>query len=196
MKSLIIATHNKNKTVEFAQMGHGVFTVSDLHDLGCVEEIPETGSTLEENALQKARFVHAHYQVNCLADDTGLEINALDGAPGVYSARFAGDDKNSIKNIQKVLQLMAGRLDRKARFRTVVALIVDGQEYLFEGIVDGEILEQPVGEGGFGYDAIFKPDGFSQSFAQMSLAEKNTVSHRSRAFEKFVHFVNNHYRHV
>ncbi len=196
MKSLIIATHNKNKTIEFIQMGGDVFNISDLHDIGCEGEIPETGSTLEENALQKACFVHLNYGVNCLADDTGLEINALDGAPGVYSARFAGEEKSSVKNIQKVLELMRGQTDRRARFRTVIALIVDGEEHLFEGVVEGEILEHPQGTGGFGYDAIFKPIGCDQSFAEMALADKNKISHRGRAFDKFVQFVHNQYRHV
>ncbi|MBP8791061.1 MAG: RdgB/HAM1 family non-canonical purine NTP pyrophosphatase [Breznakibacter sp.] len=196
MKSLIIATHNKNKTIEFIQMGGDVFNISDLHDIGCEGEIPETGATLEENALQKASFVHLNYGVNCLADDTGLEINALDGAPGVYSARFAGEEKSSVNNIQKVLELMRGHTDRRASFRTVIALIVDGEEYLFEGVVEGEILEHPQGTGGFGYDAIFKPVGYDHSFAEMALSDKNKISHRRRAFDKFVQFVNNQYRHV
>ena len=195
MQRLIIATHNRNKTIEFRQMADGVFQIADLHDIGCVDEVPETGATLEENALQKANYVHLHYGVNCLADDTGLEIEALNGAPGVFSARFAGGEKNSMKNIEKVLNLLAGQSNRKARFRTVIALIMDGKQYLFEGIVNGEILLHPVGEGGFGYDAIFCPDGHTLSFAEMALPNKNRISHRAMAFDKFRLFVHNQPHH-
>ncbi len=195
MKDLLVATHNKHKTIEFKQMANGVFNIIDLYDAGCQDEIPETGATLEENALQKAKFVHDNFGFNCLADDTGLEIEALDGAPGVYSARFAGVEKDAAKNIQKVLSLMTGVNNRRARFRTVIALYFEGQEFLFEGIVTGEILEQPAGTGGFGYDAIFQPDGYSESFAQMSLPQKNKISHRARAFKKFSQFIHNQPHH-
>lgn len=189
MIDLIVATHNKNKTHEFAHMSEGIFKIHDLHDIQLTVEIPETGTTLEENALLKARFVHSHYGYNCLSDDTGLEIDCLGGAPGVMSARFAGEEKNSTNNIRKVLDLMQNETNRKARFRTVIALIINNKEYFFEGVVEGEILCSPAGEEGFGYDPIFKPDGYNQSFAQMDLDDKNKISHRARAFQKFVDFI-------
>lgn len=196
MESLIIATHNINKTREFAQMAGCFFDVKDLHDIGCVEEIPETGATLKANARLKADFVSRTFGCNCLADDTGLEIDALDGAPGVFSARFAGEAKDASQNIRKVLEMMEGQKNRKARFRTVIALIWDGQEHCFEGIVEGEILSEPIGTGGFGYDAIFRPAGSPFSFAQMEASEKNVISHRAKAFQQFIQFINNQFRHV
>ena len=186
MKSLIIATHNKNKTIEFVQMGGDVFNISDLHDIGCEGEIPETGATLEENALQKASFVHLNYGANCLADDTGLEINALDGAPGVYSARYAGEERSSGKNMSLLLENMYERKNRKARFRTVISLVIEGRELQFEGIVDGQILYERRGTTGFGYDPIFIPESNDRTFAEMTLAEKKALSHRGQAIKKMI----------
>jgi XTP/dITP diphosphohydrolase len=189
MITIIVATHNKNKTNEFREMIAGKYVIKDLHDLGFADEIPETGATLEENALLKALFLNGKLGENCLADDTGLEIECLDGAPGVFSARFAGEDKDPAKNIEKVLALMKGCDNRRARFRTVIALIFNGMPYQFEGVVEGRILEEPRGNGGFGYDPVFVADGTDLSFAEMPLEEKNKISHRARAFEGFMRFI-------
>lgn len=186
---LIFATHNQNKAEEINKLLGSSWNVQTLEDAGFHEEIPETGSTLIENALQKARFVWNELGVPCFADDTGLEIDALGGAPGVYSARYAGPEKDSIKNMQKVLKEMKNISDRKARFRTVIALIVDGKEVLFEGCVEGKILREMVGEQGFGYDPIFQPDEADVSFARMSLLQKNQISHRGRAIKKLVDYL-------
>ena len=190
MIDLIVATHNKNKTHEFAHMSEGIFKIHDLHDIQLTVEIPETGTTLEENALLKARFVHSHYGYNCLSDDTGLEIDCLGGAPGVMSARFAGEEKNSTNNIRKVLDLMQNETNRKARFRTVIALIINNKEYFFEGICEGKITTERSGEKGFGYDPVFIPNGANTTFANMDIEEKNKYSHRKKATQQLIDFLN------
>ncbi len=187
---LVFATHNRNKLVEIQQMINSHIELVGLTEINHADEIEETGSTLSENALIKARAIYNLYNFNTFADDTGLEIDALNGAPGVYSARFAGKENNAHNNMKKVLNLMEGCTERKARFKTVIALIINGNEYLFEGAVVGEIIEQPIGEGGFGYDPIFKPDGYNQTFAQMDPEIKNKISHRGMAFVKLVNFIN------
>ncbi len=187
---LVFATHNRNKLVEIQQMINSHIELVGLTEINHTDEIEETGSTLSENALIKARAIYNLYNFNTFADDTGLEIDALNGAPGVYSARFAGKENNAHNNMKKVLNLMEGCTERKARFKTVIALIINGNEYLFEGAVVGEIIEQPIGEGGFGYDPIFKPDGYNQTFAQMDPEIKNKISHRGMAFVKLVNFIN------
>ncbi len=163
--------------------------ILSLADIGFQGEIPEDHETLQENAIQKAEYIASRFSVNCFADDTGLEIDALDGRPGVYSARYAGTQRSADDNMNRVLTEMQGLDDRAAKFRTVVALIMDGTTHIFEGEVKGVILKQKTGTHGFGYDPIFSPNGYSKSFAQMTMEEKNTVSHRARAVAKLVEFV-------
>lgn len=189
METLIIATHNKHKLQEIQEMLNGLYEVKGLTDIGCQEEIPETGTQLQENALQKACFVKEHYGYDCFADDTGLEVEALNGAPGVYSARYAGEHCSFEDNCRKMLREMDGKTNRKARFRTVIALIRNGETHYFEGIVDGEILTERHGSEGFGYDPIFRPEGYEKSFAELSLEEKNSISHRGRAVAKLIDFL-------
>ncbi len=188
---LVFATNNSHKIEELRQIAGPDFTLRSLADIGCNADIPETADTLEGNALQKARYIHRMYGCDCFADDTGLEVEALDGAPGVYSARYAGPGHDSAANMSLLLQNMRGITGRKARFRTVIALILNGEEHIFEGTVDGEILESPSGEGGFGYDPVFRPDGWQISFAQASPEMKNAVSHRGRATCKLIDYLNN-----
>ena len=197
MREIIMATNNAHKLEEVRQILGNKFLVKGLAEIGCHEDIPETADTLEGNALQKARYVHEHYGVDCFADDTGLEVTALEGAPGVYTARFGamngyGESHDADANIQCLLDKLEEAEDRTARFRTVVALVQNGEEHLFEGIVEGEILIQEVGEGGFGYDPIFAPlEGNGLAFAQMSAEDKNAISHRGRAIMKLVEFLKN-----
>ena len=187
--SLVFATNNKHKLEEISHLLEGTYEIIPLEAIGCHDDIPEDHETLEENALQKARYIKEHYGWDCFADDTGLEIEALNGQPGVYSARYAGPAKDSKANMQKVLDNMQNQANRKACFRTIIALILDGQEYLFEGRVDGEILTEQHGSAGFGYDPIFRPEGFKESFAEMDLDTKNSISHRGRAVSKLVDFL-------
>ncbi len=189
---LVFATHNQNKIKEIAPLLPDGFNLVSLYDLGCHEEIPETGKTLEENALLKTAYVKNHYGLDCFADDSGLEVAALDGAPGVYSARYAGAAKNNSQNIQKLLREMEQIKNREAQFRTVIALILDKKTYTFEGIVKGIILNQPQGSGGFGYDPIFQPEGYSDSFGILPAAVKNKISHRSLAVSKMLDFLSRH----
>ena len=186
---LIFATGNQHKVREIRRMIGEQFTIKSLKDIGCEEDIPETSPTIEGNALQKARYVVEHYQLDCFAEDTGLEVEALNGEPGVYSARYAGPARDAGANMEKVLDKLQGQTNRRARFRTVIALIRDGQEYTFEGIINGQITSAPQGSAGFGYDPIFIPDGEVRSFAEMSMEEKNAISHRSRATRKLVDFL-------
>ena len=188
---LIFATHNQHKTEEAREIAASLFQIKNLKDIACLEEIPETADTLTGNALQKARYVHEHYHVNCFADDTGLEVEALDGRPGVFSARFAGEHCTYQDNVDKLLREMKGKTNRKACFKTVIALILDGNEYLFEGRVDGQIIEDQRGVSGFGYDPVFLPEGFDRTFAEMSDEEKNSISHRGRAIRKLMLFLKN-----
>ena len=164
------------------------FRILGLTDLNITEDIPEEAETLEENAMFKARFVHERTGMNVFADDTGLEVSALGGAPGVYSARYAGEAKSFDDNIDKLLREMGSASERSARFRTVIALILDGKEYLFEGIVEGEIIRERRGTGGFGYDPVFIASGYDRTFAEIPLEEKNSISHRARAMKQLLDF--------
>jgi len=190
IKQLIFATNNNHKLTELSAAVNKSFVLKSLSDIGFNEDIPEPFDTLEDNALAKVRYLHERYRINCFADDTGLEIEALNGAPGVFSARFAGDQKDSEANMQKVLDLLQGIDNRKARFRTVIALNYDNKEYLFEGVVNGKIIKERTGDMGFGYDPIFVPDGFDTTFAQMDIDVKNQISHRGRATAKLIEFLN------
>ena len=181
---LVFATNNRHKLQEVRDILGERVEVLSLKDIDCNDEIPETGTTLEENALIKARWVKEKYGYNCFADDTGLEVEALGGAPGVYSARYAGEECDSQANMLKLLENLTGKSNRNAQFRTVIALIIENKEILFDGVVKGVISEKKMGEAGFGYDPIFIPDGYSMSFAQMESRLKNSISHRYRAAEK------------
>lgn len=185
MEKLVFATHNAHKLDEIRQILKN-YEVVGLHDIGCHEDIVEDADTLEGNAKIKADFVTNNYHLNCFADDTGLEVEALDGAPGVYSARYAGEGCSYHDNVVKLLDAMRGMTNRKARFRTVIALNINGKQYLVDGIVNGKIIEEEHGDGGFGYDPIFQPDGFEETFAEMPMDVKNKISHRGRAVEKLV----------
>ena len=186
---LVFATNNKHKLEELQAILGDQFTLLSLTDIECFDEIPEEQPTLEGNASQKAYYIYDKFGMNCFADDTGLEIKALNGEPGVYSARYAGEDKNSEANMKKVLEKLTKINEREARFRTVISLVIDGEEKQFEGIVNGEILTKKRGDSGFGYDPIFKPEGFDQSFAEMGLEDKNKISHRGRAVQKLVDYL-------
>ena len=186
---LVFATNNAHKLEEVRQILGDRFKVLSLNDINCHDDIPETGDTFQDNALQKARFVKEHYGYDCFADDTGLEVKALGGAPGVHSARYAGDH-DSEANMTKLLSELEKKSDRSAQFRTVIALILNGQEVLFEGIVTGKIAqERHYGDGGFGYDPIFVPDGYTETFSQMSSQGKNLISHRGRAVRKLADYL-------
>jgi len=188
---LVFATNNKHKLEELqAILGNRIRLLS-LNDIGCNEEIPEDQETLEGNASQKAFYIYYKFGYNCFADDTGLEIESLDGEPGVYSARYAGDEKSAEANMNKVLDKLIKIKNRNARFRTVISLVINGVEKQFEGVVEGQILNEKRGGSGFGYDPIFQPEGFSQTFAEMNLTDKNKISHRGRAVEKLVTYLRN-----
>jgi len=189
MIDLVFATNNQHKLEEIENVIKKNIKILSLKDIGCFDDIPETADTLEGNASQKSAYIYKNYKLNCFADDTGLEIEALEGKPGVYSARYAGPGHDHEKNMDKVLKELRNKTNRKARFRTVISLILDGKEYFFEGIVEGNILSERHGNKGFGYDPIFIPDGYAKSFAQMDLSDKNKISHRGRAVQKLVHFL-------
>jgi XTP/dITP diphosphohydrolase len=178
---LVFATNNKHKLEEMRAILGGKVELLSLADIDCHDDIPETADTLEGNALIKARYIYDKYGCSCFADDTGLEVDALGGEPGVYSARYAGENNDSEANMRKLLQNLTGKSERSAQFRTVIALIIEGEEFLFDGIVRGRISEERMGSAGFGYDPIFVPDGYEESFAQMTAEQKNAISHRSRA---------------
>ncbi|HBC77660.1 MAG TPA: non-canonical purine NTP pyrophosphatase, RdgB/HAM1 family [Bacteroidales bacterium] len=186
---IIFASNNLNKIREINNILGSSFTLLSLQDLNLTEDIPENEKTLEGNALYKARYIFKATGKNVFSDDTGLEVEALNGRPGVHSARFAGENKNSEANIEKLLSLLENEANRNARFRTVIALILEGKEYVFEGTVMGKIIKYRRGKQGFGYDPVFMPDGKSVTFAEMDLKEKNLISHRARAFEKLRHFL-------
>jgi len=188
---LIFATNNLHKLGEVQNLLGSKIKLSSLKDIGFIGEIPEDYETLKENALQKARYIYDRYKINCFADDTGLEIDGLNGAPGVYSARYAGPNCSFDDNIDKVLKELKDTKNRKARFRTVIALILDGKEYFFEGRVEGEILKERQGLEGFGYDPDFKPKGSGKSFAEMEKKKKNKISHRGLATQKLIEFLLN-----
>jgi XTP/dITP diphosphohydrolase len=189
--NLIFATHNNNKAIEIQELIGNKFSILSLQEINCMEEIPEEQETIQGNAQQKAQYVFEKYQQNVFADDTGLEIEALGGAPGVYSARFAGEEKNPDKNMEKVLQLLEDKINRNAQFKTVICLILDKKEYFFEGIVQGKIIQEKRGNLGFGYDPIFVPNGYNKTFAEMTLAEKSEISHRAIAVNKMIEFLKN-----
>ncbi len=189
---ILFATNNENKLKEIKNILGNSFRLLSLKDFKIEDDIPENEPTLEENAMYKARYIYKKLNMNIFADDTGLEIDALNGAPGVHSARFAGESKDSDANIEKVHLLMGSTKNRKARFRTVIALILDGKEFIFEGIVTGEIINEKRGTEGFGYDPVFVPEGRKHTFAEMALYEKNLISHRARAFEKLRKFLSDY----
>lgn len=190
MKKLVFATNNKHKLEEIRAILKGRVEVLSLADIDCYDDIPETADTLEGNALIKARHIYSKYGLYCFADDTGLEVEALDGAPGVYSARYAGEGCSFADNVAKMLRALEGVEEpRLARFRTVIALIDEQGEHLFEGVVSGDILTQAEGEGGFGYDPIFRPEGYERSFASLGDDIKNRISHRARATERLAEYL-------
>lgn len=186
---LVFATNNQHKLRELQQILGTQIQLLSLKDIGCEEEIPENQETLEGNAAEKSFFIYNKFGQNCFADDTGLEIEALNGEPGVYSARYAGEQKDAGANMEKVLESLKEIKNRKARFRTVISLVIDGAEKQFEGIVEGKILTKKRGKEGFGYDPIFQPDGFNQSFAEMDGKQKNEISHRGRAVQKLADYL-------
>lgn len=186
---LVFATNNSNKLKEIQAILDNRFKILGLKQIGCHEDIPEEQPTLEGNARQKAFYVYEKYGFSCFADDTGLEVDALKGAPGVYSARYAGAEKDAQANMNKLLQNMAKIKNRKARFKTVISLVIDGEEKQFEGIVDGEIIYNKRGGSGFGYDPVFLPEGFTKTFAEIDIDQKNKISHRGRAVQKLVDYL-------
>ena len=188
-KKLVFATNNAHKLEEIAAILGEKIELWSLKDIECIADIPETADTLVGNATQKAEYIYQQYGLDCFADDTGLEVEALDGAPGVFSARYAGEGHNSEDNMQKLLQNLQGVTNRKAQFRTVICLIWDGKKYLFEGICKGEIIEEKRGNAGFGYDPIFVPEGYDQTFAELGNDIKNSISHRAKAVELLCNFL-------
>ncbi|MNK30291.1 Non-canonical purine NTP pyrophosphatase [compost metagenome] len=188
MRELVFATNNQHKTQEVRNLLLNDYKVLNLNDIGCTTDIPETGSTFAENATLKSSYVTEHYQLDCFADDSGLEIEALNQEPGIFSARYSGV-KDDQTNLNLVLQKMEGQANRKARFRTVISLMRGTENFLFEGIINGTILERAIGTQGFGYDPIFVPDGCDQTFAEMSMEQKNQISHRALAMKKLISFL-------
>jgi XTP/dITP diphosphohydrolase len=200
LKTLVFATQNKHKIEEINHvLNMKVFqeqtrqwNIIGLAEIGCFEDIPETSDTLEGNALQKAKYVLDNYGHDCFADDTGFEIDFLGGKPGVYSARYAGPQRNFDDNIHKVLEELKDQKNRKSRFRTVIALLLDSKQYFFEGRIEGSVIHEKRGTGGFGYDPVFVPDGYNKTFAEMGLDEKNQISHRALAVKKLIDFLKNY----
>lgn len=186
---LCFATNNQNKLSEIQDLLGHQFELVGLKDIGCVEELAEDQETLEGNSLQKAQYVHDQYGVNCFADDTGLEVSALNGEPGVYSARYAGDQRNNADNMALVMNKLEAKANRRARFRTVITFIIESQQQQFVGVIEGEITKEQRGSEGFGYDPIFIPEGFDKTFAEMSQSEKNEISHRGQAVRKLVEYL-------
>lgn len=191
--NIVFATNNQHKVSEINHIIGNKFSIVSLKDINILEDIPETQNTIEGNAVQKAYYVYNNYGYNCFADDTGLEVMALNNRPGIYSARYAGPECSSIKNMAKLLEEMKNQTNRSARFRTVIAYIEENNTYTFEGIIKGTISYKPTGNKGFGYDPIFIPDGFSLTFAEMNLEHKNAISHRGQALKKFVRFLTSRY---
>ena len=190
---LVFATNNKHKLEEVRAILGNKIEILSLNEIDCHDDIPETADTLEGNALIKARYIYEKFGVDCFADDTGLEVEVLNGEPGVYSARYAGEECNPEANMYKLLQNLTGKNNRNAQFRTVIALIIKGEEKLFNGIVKGTISNEKMGNAGFGYDPIFIPEGFSESFAQMTSDMKNSISHRYRATEELSNYLKQQY---
>ncbi|WP_338647949.1 non-canonical purine NTP diphosphatase [Flavobacterium sp. KS-LB2] len=186
---LVFASNNKNKILEIQSMLPETIEILSLESIGCHEEIPETAATIEGNAVLKANYVTQKYGYNCFADDTGLEVDALNGEPGVYSARYAGEQRNSDDNMNKLLESLSKKSNRKAHFKTVIALNLSGEQYLFTGIAKGEITIEKIGNQGFGYDPIFKPEEYQETFAQLSLDIKNKISHRGKATQQLIDFL-------
>jgi XTP/dITP diphosphohydrolase len=186
---LVFASNNKNKIIEIQNMLPETIAILSLEDIGCFEEIPETAPTIEGNAILKANYVSEKYGYDCFADDTGLEVTALDGEPGVYSARYAGDQRNANDNMDKLLLNLENKSNRNAQFKTVITLNLKGQQYLFTGIAKGEITFEKSGSQGFGYDPIFRPEQYSETFAQLSLEIKNKISHRGKATSQLIAFL-------
>lgn len=186
---LVFATNNANKVKEVQSLLPDHITILSLKDINCDEDIPETQPTIKGNAIQKAQYVKEKYGYDCFADDTGLEVNVLNGEPGVFSARYAGSQRNADDNMNKLLNKLKNKEDRSAHFKTVVALILNGQQYTFKGICEGTIIKEKRGEKGFGYDPIFMANGFTETFAEISLAEKNRVGHRGKAVQKLIEFL-------
>jgi len=189
VRKIVFATHNKNKLKEVQALFSDNITVLSLSDIGCYEEIPETAETIEENAILKADFITSKYGYSCFADDTGLLVDALNGAPGVYSARYAGEHKNAEDNMDKLLDALDNKNNRAAKFKTVIALNLNGSSYLFEGIIEGEITHGKRGQSGFGYDPIFKPNGLNQTFAELPLETKNKIGHRGKAIQQLLKLI-------
>ena len=186
---LVFATHNKNKFIEVKTMLPHHIELLSLTDIGCNEDIPETAETIEGNAILKADYVREKYNLNCFADDTGLEIKSLNDEPGVYSARYAGPSNNSVANMEKLLKNLEGKQDRSARFKTAIALHLEHEEIMFLGICEGDITEKPRGEAGFGYDPIFQPKGFDKTFAEMTLTQKSEIGHRGKAMRQLIDYL-------
>lgn len=189
---LVFATNNQHKLDEVRKVVTGDFEIVSLSEIDCHDDIPETADTLEGNALQKARYIKEHFGYDCFADDTGLEVEALNNAPGIYSARYAGPGHDSEANMNKLLQEMKDKENRKAQFRTAIALILNGKEYLFEGIVRGSIITEKRGNSGFGYDPIFVPENCTETFAELGNDIKNQISHRAEAVKKLIEFLSNY----
>ena len=186
---IVFASNNKNKIIEIQSMLPDSITILSLESFGCFEEIPETSDTIEGNAILKANYVTQKYGFDCFADDTGLEVESLDGEPGVYSARYAGEQRNADDNMNKLLLKLSDKANKNAHFKTVIALNLKGKQYLFTGIAAGEIINEKIGIEGFGYDPIFKPTGYKETFAQLSLGIKNEISHRGKATQKLIEFL-------
>jgi XTP/dITP diphosphohydrolase len=187
---LVFATNNAHKILEVQKLVPSSIELLSLKDIGCYEDIPETQNTIAANAIQKAEYIKHHYGYDCFADDTGLEVDALKGAPGVYSARYAGPQRSAEDNMDKLLRNLQAHTDRSARFKTVIALILNDQLYQFTGICEGAITHNRAGDQGFGYDPIFKPRGYDQTFAQMDLTLKNQIGHRGKAIKELIEFLN------
>ena len=186
---LVFASNNKNKIQEIQALVPNTIQIVSLEDIGCTEDIPETADTIEGNAILKANYVTEKYGYDCFADDTGLEVEALNGAPGVYSARYAGEQKDANDNMDKLLSELKDKSNRKANFKTVIALNLNGKQNLFTGIINGKIIDEKIGTNGFGYDPIFVADGFDKTFAELSMKEKSTISHRGIAVKELIHFL-------
>lgn len=186
---LVFASNNKNKIKEIQLLVPNFIQILSLEDIGCFDDIPETADTIEGNAILKANYISEKYGYNCFADDSGLEIDTLNGEPGVYSARYAGEPKDDNKNIEKVLKNLKDETNRKANFKTVICLNINGQQHLFTGIINGKIIDEKIGDNGFGYDPIFVADGYQKTFAELSMEEKSTISHRGKAVRQLVAFL-------
>lgn len=189
MKKICFASNNAKKLEEIRAALQGRIEILSLRDIGCEDELPETGDTLQHNAFQKAEYVFNHFGIDCFADDTGLEVEALGGAPGVYSGRFAGEPRSDERNVDLLLTKMEDQSNRRAAFKTVIALILDGKRYAFEGVAPGTITHGRAGNGGFGYDPVFLPEGSDRTFAQLTMDEKNSISHRGQAVRKLTEFL-------